>query len=185
MRSIFYIRLILFFTLIPITLFPQKERLRFEQLTVKDGLPENAVSAIFQDHLGFLWFGTTLGLAQYDGYKMVTHKFEAENATIGNQIVDIEEDKDRNIWVAGWSGLRKFDRVTKTFNAYPHTTSKKFPTQNIANIFIDSAGMIWITTFENKLFRLNPATSEFKYFNTLDVPADQTTEMCGGGWYTS
>ena len=80
------------------------------------GYPKTHVSAIFQDHLGFLWFGTTLGLAQYDGYKMKVYKFEAENATMGNQIVDIEEDKDGNIWVGGWSGLKKFDRKTKSFH---------------------------------------------------------------------
>lgn len=183
MSNSFFKWLLLICLSFPITVFPQKERLRFEQLTVKDGLPENNASAIFQDHLGFLWFGTTLGLAQYDGYKMHIYKFDAENATIGNQIVDIDEDRDGNIWISGWSGLRKFDRRTKTFTAYSHTSSKKFPTQNTAKVFIDSREMIWMITFENKLFRLDPKSGKFKYFNTLKVEAEQTSELLGERWY--
>ena len=174
--------LFLFCLFLPISILPQKERLRFEHLNVKDGLPESCVGAIFQDHLGFLWFGTTLGLAQYDGYKMNTYKFEAENATVGNHITDIDEDKDGNIWVVGWSGLTKFERKTKSFTNYPHTSKKIYPTQGILNLLIDSAGMIWVATFENKLFRFNPTTAKFKYFNTLGVAADWTTNACGDGW---
>ena len=37
----------------------------FEHLTIKDGLPENSVRCILQDHLGYMWFGTQNGLAQY------------------------------------------------------------------------------------------------------------------------
>ena len=42
-----------------ITSFPQIKEPRFEHLTVKDGLPENRITTILQDHLGYMWFGTT------------------------------------------------------------------------------------------------------------------------------
>ncbi|RLA57634.1 MAG: hypothetical protein DRR04_12480, partial [Gammaproteobacteria bacterium] len=38
--------------------------IRFEHLTVNDGLPENSVRAILQDQDGFLWFGTQNGVAR-------------------------------------------------------------------------------------------------------------------------
>jgi signal transduction histidine kinase/ligand-binding sensor domain-containing protein/DNA-binding response OmpR family regulator len=177
---------LLYYTLlyfIPAIIYSQDARLRFEHLTVKDGLPENCVGAIFQDHLGFLWFGTTLGLAQFDGYQTTVYKFESDYPSVGNHINIISEDKDGNLWIASWSGLRKFVRKTKNFEIYPHTSKNLFPTQGIINLLIDSGGMIWIVTYENKLFRFNPVTSEFKYFNTLGVPADQTTQLSRDKWY--
>src|SRR5580693_6152962 len=33
-------------------------RIRFEHLTVANGLPVNAVFSILQDHLGFIWLGS-------------------------------------------------------------------------------------------------------------------------------
>jgi len=39
----------------------------FDHITRDDGLPVNAVSAIVQDSLGFIWFGTEIGIARFDG----------------------------------------------------------------------------------------------------------------------
>lgn len=41
---------------------------KFEHLTIADGLPENSVRCILQDHLGYMWFGTQSGLVKYNGY---------------------------------------------------------------------------------------------------------------------
>ena len=49
------------------SLHAQQADLTFEHITVDDGLPQNSVRAIIQDHLGFLWFGTQDGLVKYDG----------------------------------------------------------------------------------------------------------------------
>lgn len=48
---------------------------KFEHITVKDGLPDNSVWCMLQDHLGFLWFGTYIGLVKYDGYKLFYDNF--------------------------------------------------------------------------------------------------------------
>jgi ligand-binding sensor domain-containing protein len=36
----------------------QNQPLLFEHLTVDDGLSQNSVNAVLEDHKGFLWFGT-------------------------------------------------------------------------------------------------------------------------------
>ena len=48
---------------IPVTRAQQnsEERLRFEQITMADGLSSNWINAIVQDHQGFMWFGTIGG----------------------------------------------------------------------------------------------------------------------------
>jgi len=46
---------------------------RFEHLTINEGLPENSVRSILQDQHGFLWFGTQNGVARFDGTAMDVH----------------------------------------------------------------------------------------------------------------
>lgn len=44
------------------------------QLTIEDGLPSNAITALAQDNDGFIWIATANGLCRYDGYNMLTLK---------------------------------------------------------------------------------------------------------------
>ncbi len=51
-----------------LALFPAfSQKFNFENYTVNDGLPNNAVKSIAQDELGFMYFGTNNGLGVYDG----------------------------------------------------------------------------------------------------------------------
>ncbi|MEJ2055871.1 MAG: two-component regulator propeller domain-containing protein, partial [Calditrichaceae bacterium] len=42
--------------------------LRFEKISIDQGLSHSSVTAIHLDKQGFLWFGTQDGLNRYDGY---------------------------------------------------------------------------------------------------------------------
>ena len=42
----------------------------FEHFTVVDGLPENSVRCILQDHLGYMWLDTKVGLVSYNMYNI-------------------------------------------------------------------------------------------------------------------
>jgi hypothetical protein len=48
--------------------------LRFEHLSVEDGLAQESVLAIAQDRDGFMWFGTQNGLSRFDGYRFVNFR---------------------------------------------------------------------------------------------------------------
>jgi ligand-binding sensor domain-containing protein len=52
----------------------------FEHLTIADGLPENSVLCILQDHLGYMWFGTQNGLVKYDGYDMKVYQPDPDDS---------------------------------------------------------------------------------------------------------
>lgn len=41
--------------------------LRFQHLTVDDGLNDNAITCLHEDRMGFIWIGTESGLDRYDG----------------------------------------------------------------------------------------------------------------------
>jgi ligand-binding sensor domain-containing protein len=46
----------------------QRNEMAIQRLNASDGLAENSVLCMLQDHLGFLWLGTQYGLHKYDGY---------------------------------------------------------------------------------------------------------------------
>ena len=79
------------------------ERIRFEYLTVTDGLPENSVFCMIQDHLGFMWLGTQNGLVRYDGTTMTTFRYDASKPSSLKirQISALHEDRNGDIWIGG------------------------------------------------------------------------------------
>ena len=58
LKTLFFI---LFF---PIIIFPQSQNIKFEHISVEQGLSNNIVYSIIQDCRGFMWFGTQ------DGWKL-------------------------------------------------------------------------------------------------------------------
>lgn len=128
------IYLLLFeFLFLSTQLFPQHGDLTFEHITVDDGLPENSVRTILQDHLGFMWFGTQNGLVKYDGYEMTIYRPDPTDTSsfTGRNIYSLYEDKEGNIWIGTeLAGLSKFDRATETFTQFktPQFDSKTYDT---------------------------------------------------------
>lgn len=88
-------------------LFGQQRSIRFQHLTIEDGLPQNMVDCMLQDSHGFIWIGTWNGLSRYDGYTVEV--FSKERIRLGslrnNFIYDLYEDTFGNIWVATAEGL--------------------------------------------------------------------------------
>ena len=48
--------------------FGQKIDYCFRTIDIRNGLSQNSVNKVFQDHIGFMWIGTKDGLNRYDGY---------------------------------------------------------------------------------------------------------------------
>ncbi len=64
--------------------------------TINDGLPDNKINTLYQDSRGFLWIGTSAGIAKFDG-----NKFEIKTSIdglAGDNVVAITEDNNGNIW---------------------------------------------------------------------------------------
>src|SRR5262249_38462086 len=75
--------------------------MRFERIGVEDGLPSSEVGAIAQDSAGFLWIGTGLGLARYDGYEFRVYKPDRKNSrsSISDAYVTALYDDGNYLWV--------------------------------------------------------------------------------------
>src|SRR5687768_12481702 len=69
-------------------------KLSFKHISSEQGLSNSTIEVIFQDHRGFMWFGTRDGLNRYDGYQMTIYRHDPRdtNSISDNYIRFIYED---------------------------------------------------------------------------------------------
>ncbi|MCX6251768.1 MAG: histidine kinase [Bacteroidetes bacterium] len=94
---------LLFLGILPYSnpIFSQQDNNLIKNYTTENGLPNNHVRFIAQDHFGFLWVATWDGLATYDGTEF--RKFyhvPSDSTTIPYfEISDLKIDKNNTVWV--------------------------------------------------------------------------------------
>jgi ligand-binding sensor domain-containing protein len=86
-------------------------------LGIEQGLSNNAVTSIFQDHDGFMWFGTFDGLNRYDGYgfKVFRNNFNDSTSLNDNHVRIIADDASHHLWVGTGKGLNIYNAVKANF----------------------------------------------------------------------
>jgi len=174
-----YAHIVIISLLICLFIFAQEPTPQFGHITSKDGLPENSVRVMIQDHQGYLWLGTQNGLVKYDGYSMKTYYHdENDTSSLSNyQIRSIFEDSKRNLWVGTGEnekgGLNKLDRNTDRFTRYMYdpNDSTSISSNYIKCIYEDRSGNLWIGTSVG-LNLLNEGTNKFERFYYKDKKLD-------------
>lgn len=85
---------------------------RFERLTVEDGLSHSTALSILQDHEGFMWFATQDGLNKYDGYAFTVYRHdEADPHSLSNNnIFALYETRDGALWIGANQALYRAKR---------------------------------------------------------------------------
>ena len=106
-------------------LYSQNTSYTFKHLTVQDGLSRSWVKCIFQDHIGYLWVGTSDGLNRYDGISFKTYKYKPDDSLSinHNNIIVIHEDQKKNLWVGTQAGLNLYNREKDKFIPVPSIIS--------------------------------------------------------------
>jgi len=142
--------------------------LKFTHLTTNDGLSENHVFAILQDHRGFMWFATDDGLNRYDGNAFVVYKNNPDDpGSLGaNSIRDMLEDDKGYLWLAAFPGINKFDPATERTTRYAHDPNNpNSPGGNsVESIARDSRGFLWLATTDGGLDKFDPVRETFTHY---------------------
>jgi ligand-binding sensor domain-containing protein len=148
---------------------------RFERLSLEDGLSQSSVYQILQDRKGFLWFATQDGLNRYDGYQFKVYRHNPQNSgsLSDNFIQAVFLDADGVIWVGTkGGGLNRFDESTDSFENYIH---EEFDPHSLGHsdvraITQDSQQRLWVGTREG-LNQYDLKTGRFKRFLAFFKPA--------------
>jgi len=175
MRKVFILLLILPFTLSCIAQSTQNKELHFNHLSIKNGLPENVITASLQDKEGYIWIGTQAGLVRYDGYSTKVYKFKIDDP-IHSLINVIYEDRSGELWIGtGFEGLYHYNRAADTFVNY--MPGPKDPnglgTDGIISIQDDRNGNLWmmLSQFDLKMkyvYFFDTKKHQFKHFGYLE-----------------
>jgi len=145
-----------------------KHPVKFESLTVEDGLSQSSVLCILQDSKGFLWYGTEDGLNRYDGYHFTPFRPEPGNpySINHNVIFSLFEDREGLIWVGtNGGGINIFDPRSERFSHYSFATGKDgtWAIDNIYCIYEDSRGDIWVGSEGGLLKKKRDETAFLRY----------------------
>ncbi|MEO8371301.1 MAG: two-component regulator propeller domain-containing protein [Candidatus Solibacter sp.] len=122
----------------------------------QDGLPENRIRAIAQTPDGYLWVGTSSGLARFDGMRFVVYgRFNTPSMNDDN-IRALTVVRDGSLWIAtDGGGLLRYQNGR--FESYG-------PKEGLLNEFVgavlmDRTGVVWAGT-NRGLFRLKAGRFE-------------------------
>ena len=141
--------------------------LRFDHISIEQGLSQSSVKVIFQDRRGFLWFGTEDGLNRYDGYNVKIYKPDPDaiHSLSDRWINSIVEDREGYLWIATRLGLNRYDPRTEEFIRFVHDDAN--PVSLIDNhinvLHIDKNDNLWIGTTSG-LDLFDRANGSFKHY---------------------
>ena len=123
-------------------------KIKYDHLSVNQGLSSNAVECIYQDHLGYMWFGTQDGLSRYDGYSFTNYYHDPnDNSSLSNNTVYEIYDDGRFLWIGTAGELNRFDPLSGEF--------KTLPVYSVASIVKDSSGLIWAGSLSDGLYGMD------------------------------
>ena len=136
-------------------------------------LSSNNVSSIFEDKAGIIWVATDNGLNSLD--KKTGNFKRYQNDPKNNQSISsnnsfswggsgIKEDQEGNLWISTGKGLNKLNKDRSIFTVYFHDPNDPYSisTDDINNIVIDQAGILWAGSSSAKLNKANLNDKGFK-----------------------
>ncbi|WP_296943465.1 hybrid sensor histidine kinase/response regulator [uncultured Massilia sp.] len=149
--------------------------LRFEHLSVEDGLGQESVLAIVQDPDGFMWFGTQSGLSRYDGYRFTNYRNTVGDpkTLVNNWVRVLYVDRKGRLWIGTDGGLDRYEPSTGTFTHFlPDEPAKRGNgNRHIRAILDDGKDGLWLATADG-LQHFDIASGRFAIWHHVPGVAD-------------
>ena len=141
-----------------------QRNLRFERVSIEQGLSQESVLNILQDRQGFMWFGTQAGLNRYDGYRMTVYGTDPQDPnSLPDSFINASfEDAEGRLWFGTKGGLARFDAAAGKFVRYAlaDAGSPRDGNRSVNAICADAKGMLWLGTSDG-LKHFDPASGAF------------------------
>ncbi len=132
-----------------------------DHFTISDGLPSNAVRALYLDRSGCLWIGTESGIARYFKGSLIASK--STDPYSSHYVTGFYEDEEGSLWVG-----TKYNGFSQLWNAKFTAFGMKEGLKNevINVVFEDLDGTLWIGTNQG-CFILKDGVIEEAYADRL------------------
>jgi signal transduction histidine kinase/streptogramin lyase/DNA-binding NarL/FixJ family response regulator len=148
--------------------------LRFEHLSVEQGLTQESVLSIVQDTDGFMWFGTQTGLSRFDGYRFTNYRnILGDPRSLGSDWVRaLHVDPKGRLWIGTDGGLNRYDPATQSFTRFlPDEPARRGNgNRHIKAIIDDGKDGLWLASGDG-LQHFDIASGRFATWH--HVPGDE------------
>jgi Histidine kinase/Two component regulator propeller len=135
------------FTLLFLHTLPAQEY-SYIHYDAKNGLADNYVYHAVQDHDGFLWFATEIGVSRFDGTKFVN--FTTADGLPDNEILKLFVDSKNRVWMMPFKNSLCYYYKNKIYNATNDSLLAKIKlTGNTFDMQEDGRGNIIIAEMSN------------------------------------
>ncbi len=133
-------------------------------ISIEDGLSQNAVTSILADRRGFIWFGTAGGLNRYDGNDFIVYnQCNRPGCLSHDQVNCMARDEDGTFWIGTTGGgLNHFDPLGGTFSRYRSVPGDggSLSDDSLRALLPAGDGILWIGT-DNGLNRFDTRSGRF------------------------
>ncbi len=135
-------------------------------ISVRDGLPDDAVSSITESVDGSLWVGTNDGISRLRHGSVSVYR--TRDGLSHSSVLSLFEDREGTLWAGTKAGLDQFTDGKVT----PYTTNEGLPTNQTGPVLEDGAGRLWIGTMGSGLTVFDG--HQFRTLSTSDGLVDNT-----------
>ncbi|MFZ4861240.1 two-component regulator propeller domain-containing protein [Sphingobacterium sp. Mn56C] len=141
----------------------------------QQGVRDNSINALVEDHAQQLWVGTDNGLFIFSMEKETFSLFDvatAEGIKIHQWISDIHLDQQHNVWITVPNqGVFRYNSIQRKLTLYKVVPEYKLGTQHPESLFVDAHGLVWVGSNGAGIFLYNAKKDTFEQF--LDNTANQ------------
>ena len=130
------------------------------------------ITAIEQDHEGYIWIGTEYGLNRFDGinFKEYLQDGDRLDSIKSNIVRSILCDSQGRLWIGYLNGIQKYDPETDSFLNVSFDNASYTP--NIHEIIELRSGRILAYASHLGIFEIDPVTMTARHLQTIN-------ELCG------
>lgn len=169
-----------------------------------NGMNGNNINDVYVDNEGRIWManyptGITIRDNRYKGYNWIRHSVGNPQSLVNNQVHDIIEDSDGDLWFGTSNGISLYDTSTKRWHSFLSTFDHELEDKN--HIFLTlcelSPGIILAGGFTSGIYQINKrtftvdytASSRFFHLNLRpdqyirDIRKDSEGNIWSGGFY--
>jgi class 3 adenylate cyclase/ligand-binding sensor domain-containing protein/predicted metal-dependent HD superfamily phosphohydrolase len=152
-----------------LTLGCYAQTIRFNSLTIKDGLSQSVINCVTQDPLGYIWIGTQDGLNRYDGINFKIHKHIVNNPnSLSSSFIEtfVTDSVTGKMYIGTQNGgINVYDPKHGTFTS-PKSLSK-IATSTVSDLQLVE-DKLYIGTSKEGLYVWNTTNDKLDVFNATN-----------------
>jgi len=150
-----------------------------------DGLPNNQVTSIVQGRDGYLWVGTAVGLARFDGIHFTPFSYLDSNSNEDQGVIELLPSRAGGLWIRSRRGA--IVCLSPDFSKTSIPAAKSLPTDKVLATFEDKDGCLWIA-YPDSIWQVKNGRAtrfaDYQNMSSSGIAGRFANDSDGNLWFT-